>query len=84
MRAIHGTNSGLLIMCKEQFQTCARACLYAQAHPPTHRHTHKHTHICTHMQGEEWRRLLVPGVYGATHHIEAFLLKWRYSVLQVN
>jgi hypothetical protein len=36
------------------------------------------------MQGEEWRRLLVPGVYGATHHIEAFLLKWRYSVLQVN
>ncbi|KAF5841406.1 EF hand associated-domain-containing protein [Dunaliella salina] len=33
-------------------------------------------------QGEEWSRLLVPGVYGATHHMEAFLLKWRYSVLQ--
>mmetsp|Transcript_28820 Transcript_28820/g.74374 ORF Transcript_28820/g.74374 Transcript_28820/m.74374 type:complete len:1156 (+) Transcript_28820:366-3833(+) len=33
-------------------------------------------------QGEEWSRLLVPGVYGATHHLEAFLLKWRYSVLQ--
>ena len=59
---------------------------HTHTHTHTHKHTntHKHTHICTHMQGEEWRRLLVPGVYGATHHIEAFLLKWRYSVLQVN
>jgi len=32
-------------------------------------------------QGEPWSRLLVPGVYGAAHRLEAFLAKWRFGAL---
>jgi hypothetical protein len=26
---------------------------------------------------------MVPGVYGAAHRLEAFMLKWRYEVMTV-
>lgn len=34
-------------------------------------------------KGEPWSRLLVPGVYGAAHRLEAFLAKWRFGALTV-
>ncbi|KAL6752183.1 hypothetical protein V8C86DRAFT_620246 [Haematococcus lacustris] len=32
-------------------------------------------------QGEPWNRLLVPGVFGSAHRLDAFLLKWDFEVL---
>ncbi|GFH26785.1 hypothetical protein HaLaN_24994, partial [Haematococcus lacustris] len=32
-------------------------------------------------EGEPWNRLLVPGVFGSAHRLDAFLLKWDFEVL---
>ena len=35
------------------------------------------------VQGEAWSQLLVQGAIEGAHHLEGFLLKWQYGMLQV-
>ena len=34
-------------------------------------------------KGEAWNQLIVQGAIEGAHHLESFLLKWQYSMLQV-